>query len=187
MRPTRKFQPFAPKTLEHRVVLSSANLLTLTPPTVSTPSNVVLVPGAPTPGPNNSNTFPQSIKKTIAAGLPVYEQRVTKFNDGSTQTTDRLIVPHIANHTITTTDYTSLPKGAGVEKVVDVATYVGDTTIHNVKATLPNKTTETELFAETKVGRHRSIIGGVDHLPSGGIQVIEEVAADGWTVVTVKM
>lgn len=165
MRPTRKFQPIGLVPLEERLVLTASAV-------AGTGAAVVLVPGAPQPGNSTSQGFPYSIKDTLLKGLPVYEQRTTVFNDHTTQTTDRLIVPDLANHTVTTTDWINLRGGAGIEKIVDVATNVGAVSIHKIQAKLPNGSTETELLAQTSFGRHWAVIAGINRQSGGGIQTI---------------
>lgn len=165
MRPTRKFLPRALLPLEQRLVLNATAA-------VGSSAAVVLVPGAPKPGNSSGHGFPDDIQETLLKGLPVYEQRTTTFNDHTTQITDRLIVPNLANHTVTTTDYISLRGGKGIEKVVDVTTTVGVTKVHRIQAKLPSGKTEQELLVETGYGRHWTIVDGIDHLPGGGVQTI---------------
>jgi hypothetical protein len=150
--------------LEERLVLSATVH-------VGSSAAVILVPGAPKPGTSTSG-FPYSIQETLLKGLPVYEQRTTTFNDHTTQVTDRLIVPNLANHTVTTTDWINLRGGAGVEKIIDVTTTVGVTKVHKITAKLPSGKTESELLVETGYGKHWTIIDGIDHLPGGMVQTI---------------
>jgi hypothetical protein len=75
---------------------------------------------------------------------------------GTIQTEYRLTVPTSGN-TTTTTESINLAGGAGLEKVVDVATKKGDTTTENITTTLPDGTVTTKTETQVTEGRKTTI------------------------------
>ena len=75
---------------------------------------------------------------------------------GTTQTEFRLTVPTGTN-TTTTTESINLAGGAGLEKVVNVATIQGNTTTENITTTLPNGSMTTKIETQVTNGRKTKI------------------------------
>lgn len=183
MRTSRQFVPTSMAALESRLVLSvvapsaRAHATELRTVRLSTAeiaqSNASDVPFGLGPG------------ETIQSNFPVAEQVTIKYNDGSTQTESRLIVPDPTNNTVTTYETISLRNNGGVEKVVNtksfsggVAPYSGNDNTHNITITLPDGSTETQTYNEVITG-HKTVVNGTTHKANGGIQ--------SWTAVKIKI
>jgi hypothetical protein len=169
MRPSRAFRPLGPFPLEGRVVLSQvAPAATHAKAAeVQTP----LVTGAPAPGTNDINYYDFNLRDAALLGLPVYEQRVTQVDGGTTQTEDRLTLSDPQAGMTRTTEWINLRNGAGVETIVDVATTSGSITTHVITTTLPGGATQTETDTDVTTGS-KSVISGTLTLPGGATETV---------------
>ena len=134
--------------LETRAVLST---IAINPggPMIPAPSAVIqtvgpTVPGAPAPG-KSTASLTLGINSTIAAGLPVYEQKtIADHPSGTVETEDILTVPDPSHGTTTTTEWISLPSKGGIEKVVNVKIQGVGITTQQITTTLPSGQLQTE-------------------------------------------
>jgi hypothetical protein len=118
---------------------------------------------------------------TTTPTSPTYEELTTTFANGdagnivgvgtihgTTQTEFRLTVPTSSN-TTTTTESINLAGGAGLEKVVNVATKQGNTTTDNITTTLPDGTITTKTETQVANGRKTTIDAWLN-IPGVGTQ-----------------
>ncbi len=111
-----------------------------------------------------------SLVAILNAGTPVSETITTTYGDGRTQTANLTIAPDKSNDTVTTTKLISLANGK-LEKVVDVATIAGNSTMSVLTTTLPNGAIETKNETEVTNGDKTTITGTVS-MPHGGTQTL---------------
>ena len=89
--------------------------------------------------------FAANIADTIAAGLPVEEQRTTRFGPRSSQTETRLIQPNNVNSSTLTTSTITLPGNGGTERVTDFSYQsLTNSTVHVITTVLPDGSVQTE-------------------------------------------
>jgi hypothetical protein len=124
-----------------------------------------------------------AITAILNAGTPVSETSTTTFSDGTTQTAILAIVPNASAGTVMITKDINLAYGE-TEKVVDVASIVGNTTTHAVTTTLPDGSIQTKDETGVTTG-DKTIIKGTVSLPGEGTQTITgETVVRGSTSVT---
>jgi hypothetical protein len=116
------------------------------------------------PTPNILSFFPTAAAG-LAAGNPVYEQWISTYYDGLSQTDDETMVLH--GQTVTVTENITLRGGAGSETAVDHFTAIPGGVLFQNTFTEPNGQTETETRTDMVVGTHEIIRSGSIQRPDG--------------------
>jgi PEP-CTERM motif len=124
-----------------------------------------------------------AITAILNAGTPVSETSTSTFSDGTTQTAILAIVPNTSAGTVMTIKDINLADGEA-EKVVDVASIVGNTTTYAVTTTLPDGSVQTKDETDVTTG-DKTIIKGTVSVPGARTQTITgETVVRGSTSVT---
>lgn len=172
MNPTRKFRPLAQDALEDRIAPSQIAVGVHNPP-------AQVRAGAAAAKGHARVTFAANIADTIAAGLPVKEQRTIRFGGGSTQTETQLIQPDNANSTTLTTKTITLPKNGGTESYTDFSyVTVSGLTVHDVSLYLPDGSLQTETRTVETMGSTRRFSASVKLPNNGGVRRITGTSVD---------
>jgi hypothetical protein len=170
MRAPRKLVPSVTPVLESRVV----------------PSQMGLHPGEFRPvrlsaaeiaqSNQSALSFGEGVSATIKSGLPVAEQVTIRYSDGSTQTESLEKLPDSSNNTVTTYETINLRNNGGTETVVDTESFSGgltpfsgDDNTHTIMITLPDGSTESELYHELIAGNKTTVSGSIDE--AGGVEI----------------
>jgi hypothetical protein len=154
MRCQRAFRPALSNVLEGRIALSSAAAAVGHQAAVDARRS----PAADAQSPTSTFTSPtyyEELTTTFANGDAGNIVGVGTIH-GTTQTEFRLTVPTSSN-TTTTTESINLAGGAGLEKVVDLATKQGNRTTENITTTLPDGTITTKTETQVADGRKTKI------------------------------
>jgi len=176
MKPPRQFRPLAPVALEDRIALSHLAAAVVHPPAHVRASGLAAKGAA---GAGANATFPKNIADTIAAGLPVYEQLTTRYNDGSVQTETRLIEPNLTNASTLTTSTINLRHTGGIETVTDFTyTAVSGNTVKVLTTDLPDGSQQTENQTFQAQGKSTLIAGQIRLPGSAGISAISGSTVD---------
>jgi hypothetical protein len=175
MKPPRQFRPLAPVALEDRIAPSQIAAIG------SHAAGGHRVPPAQVQAATAGTkaTFPRNIADTIAAGLPVYEQLTTRYNDRSVQTETRLIEPNSTNSSTLTTSTINLRHNGGAETVTDFS-YIAVTgnTVRVLTTDLPDGTQQTENQTLQPEGKTTLIRGEIRLPGNGGVSSISGSTVD---------
>lgn len=168
MRPSRKVARPELSLLEPRVALSHATGHAALVHSVQMPS--AFVPNVAT-----QNSFIQDVSQTLQTGTPVYDQWITSYSDGTSQTEYRLIVPTLTapSTTLITTTKNIALRGGGQEFVIEKVTSAGNTTDSNITTTFPDGSTQSENDSAVQRGNQRQFNNAI-HLPGdGGFRLVQ--------------
>ncbi len=147
MRPSRQFRPHALVALEDRITPSQ---------TTAFHTHVAAAAAAKPPAP----TFQLDIADTIAAGLPVAENRTVRYNGGAIQTESWQINPDTSNSTVDTTKTINLPNNGGTAQVLDFTYSNGNNSSTEVITTYePNGSVQTETITSQPAGNVTQLSG----------------------------